>query len=57
MESVKTDGEVQQKIAAFCFDNLNKIHADGEILEYPKDLPDPEAPIFVTWLLDGTLRG
>ena len=57
MEELKTNKEIQDRVWAFCFDNLQKIFKDKEILEYPKDLPNCELPIFVTWNFKGILRG
>mmetsp|Transcript_25687 Transcript_25687/g.22800 ORF Transcript_25687/g.22800 Transcript_25687/m.22800 type:complete len:215 (+) Transcript_25687:21-665(+) len=56
-ESIKTNKTIQDKICTYCFDNLREIHSKGEILSYPKDLPDDKLPIFVTWQLNGVLRG
>ena len=57
MEDLKTNKEIQNKIWAYCFDNLQKIHKDKEILDYPSDLPNCELPIFITWMFKGILRG
>ena len=57
MESLKNDKEVQDKVCAFWFDNLQNIHKEGSILDFPKDLPCEELPIFVSWHLKGILRG
>ncbi|CAI2380517.1 unnamed protein product [Moneuplotes crassus] len=51
------DPSVQDKMCAYCFDNLKEIHSNGEILMYPKDLPNGEYPLFITWQLDKILRG
>lgn len=41
----------------YCFRVLEAKLKKQEIPEYPKELPDVTVPIFVTWLLDGELRG
>ena len=57
MEDLKTNTEIQNKIWAFWFDNLQKVHIDKDLLEYPEDLPNLELAIFVTWKFEGILRG
>ena len=40
-----------------CFDTLIAVLKKEPKPEYPKDLPDAEVPLFVTWKLNGDLRG
>lgn len=41
----------------FCFQVLDAKLRGQKVPEFPKELPDYKVPIFVTWLLDGDLRG
>ena len=46
-------------LCALCFDTLSAALDKQEPPQYPKHLPDPEYPLFVTWTTgqDKDLRG
>lgn len=42
---------------AFCYQTLDAKLSGQKLPEFPKELKDHKVPIFVTWLLNGDLRG
>ena len=47
----------QKRLIAYCFDNLRHFHKTKEIKMCPEDFNAVKAPLFVTWMKDGDLRG
>lgn len=41
----------------FCFETLEAKLKKQKLPEFPKGMVDHKVPIFVTWMLDGELRG
>ena len=47
----------QKRLTSYCFNNLKHYLDTQEILQHPADFDTIKAPLFVTWMKNGDLRG
>ena len=57
MVETDTTGQMKERIANYCFANLEHFLKTKQILKAPTDFNQYKYPLFVTWLKDGNLRG